>query len=118
MASERAPAPIFVPTSRGRIARQRVFVGLAIAALILALVPLVAVFGYIFANGIGSFTSLDFLVKDPPPDLTATGGGVRNALVGTIEMTGIASLIAFRSDWPSRFSPSKSVVASPGGHAS
>ena len=45
---------------------------LAIAALILALVPLVAVFGYIFANGIGSFTSLDFLVKDPPPDLTAT----------------------------------------------
>jgi phosphate transport system permease protein len=82
-------ALVFVPTGRGRIARERLFVGLAIAALVVALVPLVAVFGYIFANG-----SIDFLLKDPPADLTATGGGVRNALVGTIEMTVLASVVA------------------------
>jgi len=85
---------VFVPTSRGRLVRQRLFVVLAIAALVLALVPLVAVFGYIFANGIGSFTSIDFVLKDPPSDLTATGGGVRNALVGTVEMTALASVVA------------------------
>lgn len=70
------------------------FVGLAVAALVVALVPLVAVFGYIFANGIRSLLSVDFLLQDPPADLSATGGGVRNALLGTLEMTGLATLIA------------------------
>ena len=84
----------FVPTSSGRRLKANVFVGLAVLALVLALIPLVAVFGYIFVNGIHSLLSLDFLVQDPPSDLSATGGGVRNALVGTLEMTGLASLIA------------------------
>ena len=92
MASSSATA--FVPTSSGRRLKANVFVALAVLALILALIPLVAVFGYIFVNGIHSLLSLDFLIQDPPSDLSATGGGVRNALVGTLEMTGLASLIA------------------------
>ena len=92
MASE--ALAVFVPTSRGRQARDRVFVILAVGALVIALIPLVAVFAYIFINGISSLLSVDFFLQDPPTDLTATGGGVRNALIGTIEMTGLASLIA------------------------
>ena len=38
--------------------------------------------------------SLEFFISDPPGDLSATGGGIRNALVGTLMMTGLATLIA------------------------
>ena len=92
MASDRAV--VFGQTSRDRRLKEQLFVALAVVALILALIPLAAVFGYIFVNGIGSLLSIDFFLKDPPADLTATGGGVRNALVGTLEMTGLATLIA------------------------
>jgi phosphate transport system permease protein len=85
---------VFAPTGRSRRVKERVFVALAVAALVVALVPLVAVFGYIFANGIRSLLSIDFVLQDPPADLSATGGGVRNALLGTLEMTGVATLIA------------------------
>jgi phosphate transport system permease protein len=85
---------VFTATSAGRRRKERLFVALAVVALVLALVPLVAIFGYIFANGIRSVLSVDFFLQDPPSDLSAGGGGVRNALLGTIEMTGIASLIA------------------------
>lgn len=85
---------VFVPTSSARRRKANLFVILAVVALVLALIPLIAVFGYVFVNGIGSLLSLDFLTKDPPADLSAAGGGVRNALIGTLEMTGLASLIA------------------------
>jgi phosphate transport system permease protein len=84
----------FAPTGRARRFKAKLLVVLATAALILALVPLVAVLGYVFVNGIGSMLNLDFLLQDPPADLSATGGGVRNALIGTLEMTGLATLIA------------------------
>jgi phosphate transport system permease protein len=85
---------VFAPTSRRRRVKTNLFVVLAVAALVLALIPLIAVFGYVFVNGIRSLLSIDFFTQDPPADLSATGGGVRNALVGTLEMTGLATLIA------------------------
>ena len=85
---------VFGQTSLDRRFKERLFVALAVVALVLALIPLAAVFGYIFVNGIGSLLSIDFFLKDPPADLTAAGGGVRNALVGTFEMTGLATIIA------------------------
>ena len=92
VASEAVAA--FAPTDRRRRVKANLLVICAAIALILALIPLVAVFGYVFVNGIRSMLSLDFLIQDPPADLSATGGGVRNALVGTLEMTGLATLIA------------------------
>ena len=92
MASE--VALVFEPTSARRRFKTRLFLVLAVAALIVALIPLIAVFGYVFINGIRSLLSIDFFTQDPPSDLSATGGGVRNALIGTIEMTGLATLIA------------------------
>ena len=94
MASDTRARSVFTPTSHGRRLKQAMFAGLAVAALAMAMVPLAAVFGYIFANGIRSLGSIDFLLQDPPSALSASGGGVRNALLGTIEMTALATVIA------------------------
>ncbi|MFI5198776.1 MAG: phosphate ABC transporter permease PstA [Candidatus Limnocylindrales bacterium] len=87
-------AEIFAPTSRRRRVKSSLFTVVATVALLLALIPLIAIFTYIFVNGIHSLLSLDFFTKDPPADVSAVGGGVRNALVGTLMMTGLASIIA------------------------
>jgi phosphate transport system permease protein len=81
------------PTSAARRARARLVVGLAWLALAVALVPLVAISLYLVVNGIGVMSPA-FVFEDPPGDLSAIGGGVRNALFGTIEMTGVAVAIA------------------------
>jgi phosphate transport system permease protein len=71
----------------------RAFEGLAWAALVAALVPLAAVAIFLISQGARSL-SLEFFTADPPGDLSATGGGIRNALAGTLLMTGLATLIA------------------------
>jgi phosphate transport system permease protein len=86
--------PVFAPTSRERRFKASLLGVLATGALVVALIPLIAVLGYVFVSGIGTMLNLDFLLQDPPADLSATGGGVRNALIGTLEMTGLATLIA------------------------
>jgi phosphate transport system permease protein len=66
---------------------------LAVAAFAIALVPLIAIAVFIVSQGIGQI-NLDFFLQDPPGDLGATGGGIRNAIFGTLEMTAIATLVA------------------------
>jgi phosphate transport system permease protein len=80
-------------TSRGRRARDRALEVCAWAALIIALLPLTAIAAFLLAQGTRAL-SLEFFVSDPPGDLSATGGGIRNAIVGTLLMTGLATLIA------------------------
>jgi phosphate transport system permease protein len=36
----------------------------------------------------------EFFVEDPPGDLSAVGGGIRNAIAGTLEMTALATVLA------------------------
>ncbi len=83
----------FRPTSRSRRWKDRSFVGFGYVALLLALIPLAAVLFFLLSQGIRSI-SLEFFTSDPPGDLNATGGGIRNALIGTLMMTGLATLIA------------------------
>lgn len=66
---------------------------LAWTALVVALIPLVAIAWFLIEQGVRSI-SLEFFTSDPPGDLSATGGGIRNAVVGTLLMTGLATLIA------------------------
>jgi phosphate transport system permease protein len=80
-------------TSRSRRAKDRALEVCAWASLIVALIPLVAISLFLVSQGIRSL-SLEFLTSDPPGDLSATGGGIRNAVVGTLLMTGLATLIA------------------------
>ncbi len=80
-------------TSRARRARERALEVCAWAAFGVALIPLVAIGAFLIVQGIRAL-SLEFFTSDPPGDLSATGGGIRNALVGTLMMTGLATLIA------------------------
>jgi phosphate transport system permease protein len=87
------PLTLFMPTSRGRRLKADLVVALAVAATVVALIPLAAVAFYVISSGAGVL-SLDFFTKDPPGDLSAAGGGIRNAIAGTLEMTALATAIA------------------------
>lgn len=81
------------PTSRQRRVKADVVVVLAAVALGLALLPLLAVGSFIVGQTIGVIR-LEFFTQDPPGDLSEVGGGIRNAIVGTLQMTAVAAAIA------------------------
>ena len=60
-------------------------------SLIVAIVPLILVIGYAVAKGAGAL-SVDFLTSDGEPDIE--GNGIKHALVGTLIMMGIATVVA------------------------
>jgi phosphate transport system permease protein len=66
-------------------------VGLTIAATVIALTPLFLVLGYLASKGATS-VSWDFFTKMPVP-VGQAGGGMANAIVGTLELVGLACLI-------------------------
>jgi phosphate transport system permease protein len=65
--------------------------GMAILTVVLVLAPLIAIFAYLVYRGIGSIT-WDFLTKTPKP-VGEPGGGMANAIVGSLIILGIASAI-------------------------
>jgi phosphate transport system permease protein len=65
---------------------------------IIALIPLVAVISYLVYKGIGAW-SWDFFTKDPTGNFLGDQGGVKSALLGTIEMVALAALIAIPIGW-------------------
>jgi len=64
---------------------------LAVAAVVLVLAPLVAIFAYLVYKGVGSI-NWAFLTQPPKP-VGEAGGGIANAIVGTCLILGIASLM-------------------------
>jgi len=62
------------------------------ASVILALIPLAFVFFYVIQQGFSSL-NWDFFTKMPKP-VGETGGGMANAIVGTLILIGIASSVA------------------------
>ena len=67
-------------------------VGLCGASVALALVPLFFVFFYVVKQGFSSL-SWDFFTKMPKP-VGEAGGGMANAIVGTLILIALASLVA------------------------
>jgi phosphate transport system permease protein len=61
------------------------------ASLIVAIVPLLLVIGYAVAKGVGGL-SWQFFTHDGEPDIA--GNGIKHALVGTLIMMGIATIVA------------------------
>ena len=82
------------PRARG-LARRRgmsiVMVTMTCVAAGLAVVPLVVILAYLVKQGAGAL-SLDFFRNMPKP-VGETGGGMSNAIVGTLILIGIASVI-------------------------
>jgi phosphate transport system permease protein len=79
------------PISLHRRVTDHVMTGVAMLTVVLVLAPLVAIFGYLMYRGIGSI-NWAFLTQTPKP-VGEAGGGMANAIVGSIFILGIASLI-------------------------
>jgi phosphate transport system permease protein len=64
---------------------------LAVLSTLLVILPLVAIFVYLIIKGTSSL-NLDFFIKNPAP-VGETGGGMANAIVGSVTLLALASLI-------------------------
>jgi phosphate transport system permease protein len=71
----------------------RLMRGLLSTGTVLALVPLVLVVFFIIKKGLGAF-SLHFFTTDPNGKFFGDPGGIRSAILGTLEIVGLASAIA------------------------
>jgi len=85
-----AQAPV-TPISLRRRVTDRVMTGAAVLTVLIVLAPLVAIFGYVVYRGIGAI-NLAFLTQTPKP-VGEAGGGMANAIVGSMLILGIASLV-------------------------
>jgi phosphate transport system permease protein len=84
-------------TPRRRLTDQ-VMRGVLALGTVIALIPLVAVIYYLLSKGLGAW-SIDFFTKDPTGNFLGDQGGVKSALLGTIEMVALAALIAIPFGW-------------------
>jgi phosphate transport system permease protein len=74
-----------------RRATDHIMTGLAMLTVLLVLAPLFALFGYLVVRGAVSI-DLSFLTQTPKP-VGEAGGGMANAIVGSLIILGIASII-------------------------
>jgi phosphate transport system permease protein len=82
-----------LPTvSRSRRIRSGLAIALVYAALVISLIPLVLILGKILVEGLPAI-SWTFLTTLPPAD-PYTSGGVSSAIVGTLIMMGLATLLS------------------------
>ena len=81
----------FKMRSRMRGLADKAATSLAVLFTLLVILPLVAIFIYLLLKGASS-VNLDFFLKTPKP-VGETGGGMANAIVGSITLLGLASLI-------------------------
>jgi len=78
-------------TARRRLVTDRVMTALFLAAIVVAVAPLVSVLGYIVAQGVSGITWA-FFTRLPAP-VGEGGGGMANALVGTLTLIALASCV-------------------------
>jgi phosphate transport system permease protein len=82
--------------SPARRRRDRLARGSVLGATILALIPLVLIVYYLLKKGLGSW-SPDFFTTDPTGNTffkSSSIGGIKSAILGTIEIVALASAIA------------------------
>jgi phosphate transport system permease protein len=87
--AERVPAS---GSLRRRKLTDQVMFGVFVGCMLATLVPLVLVLGYALIRGVTSI-DLDFFIKEPKP-LGEQGGGMGQAITGTIFLVAIASALA------------------------
>jgi len=82
-----------VGISGGRKRKDQFMRGVLAAATLMALVPLVLIIWYLIKKGIGSWSG-SFFTSDPNGNFLGDPGGVKSAILGTLEMIGLAAAIA------------------------
>jgi phosphate transport system permease protein len=78
-------------SDRRRSIIDRAFRALSLLAAIAGIVPLLFIVAFVTVNGIGAL-NLDLLTK--PPRALGTGGGAVAAILGSLQLVGLATLIA------------------------
>ncbi len=84
---------VFVATSSRRRTTDVIWRTVLILGLALALVPLALVIGYVIIRGAPAL-NLEFFTTDPTGAFFGDQGGIRSAILGTLEIVGLATLIA------------------------
>ncbi|MEL6398464.1 MAG: phosphate ABC transporter permease PstA [Cyanobacteria bacterium J06626_4] len=79
-------------SSRPRDVFNIVMTGLSVLCVVITLIPLVLVLAFVTIQGAGSITPALFTQLPPPPGLE--GGGIANAIIGTLIVVAIATLIS------------------------
>ena len=79
------------PVSWRRRITDHFMTGVAVLTVVIVLTPLVAIFGYLVYRGLGSI-NWAFLTQTPKP-VGEPGGGMANAIAGSVLILGIASVI-------------------------
>ncbi len=88
---QRAAAERTARTIRGRRTKSKVMIGMMYVAALLATLPLVLILFHLVREGVGAL-SLEFFTALPAPPGDA-GGGMANAILGTLILVGIAAAI-------------------------
>jgi phosphate transport system permease protein len=82
-----------LPITPARRRKDRVMRGLLAAATLVALVPLVLILWYLAKKGLGAWSG-SFFTSDPNGNFLGDPGGVKSAILGTLEMLGLATAIS------------------------
>jgi phosphate transport system permease protein len=86
-------AVAIAPISAKRRRTDLVMRGLLLTATLIALVPLVLVIYLLLKNGLGSWSG-SFFTTDPNGNFFGNPGGIRSAILGSLEIVGLATVIA------------------------
>ncbi|MDP9345704.1 MAG: phosphate ABC transporter permease PstA [Actinomycetota bacterium] len=87
------PRTVLPAVSSRRRAKDRAARGVLLGLTALALVPLVLIIYYLLVKGLGAW-SASFFSSNPTGRFLGDPGGIQSAILGTIEMVALASLIA------------------------
>jgi phosphate transport system permease protein len=79
--------------SSARRRKDRMMRGLLVAGTVIALIPLVLIIYYLLLKGLGSWSG-SFFTTDPNGNFFGDPGGIRSAILGTLEIVGLASVIS------------------------
>ena len=86
-------ASLLPPTSPRRKRTDAVMRGVLMAATGVALVPLILIIYYLLYKGLGALSS-SFFTTDPNGNFFGNPGGIRSAILGTLEVVAVATLIS------------------------
>ena len=92
-AEERPSLHVTTPNARRRTLVSRVMAGVLFLTVMAAVTPLAILLWQVLSNGWGPF-GWEFLTTIEPLSYRETGGGYLHGIVGTLYMTGVATLIS------------------------
>jgi len=80
-------------TSARRRVKDKAMLGLMGLAILVAIVPLGSILIEVIVKGVQGIHGLSFFTQSTPGDPLATNGGIYNAIIGSLEMVALATLI-------------------------